>query len=167
MNHSEYNSEESYALQFHQRASGVPKHWILLDTGSTVESFRNPIILKGIHEVEETMDVHCNVGNVSMNIMGTFPGYGEVWYCKSGIANILSPKNIKQQFRIMYDSADKEYFMVHKPDQLLMFNESPKGLYYHRMKKREVMLLNNGSLEDEKVSNVRHNANGFTKQDYK
>jgi len=36
------------------------------------------------------MTLHCNAGVSTTNMVGDSPGYGTVWYHKSGTANILS-----------------------------------------------------------------------------
>jgi hypothetical protein len=42
------------------------------------------------------MHMHCNAGQVVMNMISHLPGYPrEVWYNPDGIANILSLANMK------------------------------------------------------------------------
>ncbi len=56
---------------------------------------------------------------------------GEVWYNPKGRANILSMANVKGHFRVTYDSAGWEGFIVHKPDGTQWhFQESNTGLFY-------------------------------------
>ena len=87
-------------FQFLQHENGVslkvgedgklPKSWILLDNQSTVNVFYNAGLLRNIREGEAHMDIHCNAGVTSTNMVGDLPGYGTVWYHPKGIANILS-----------------------------------------------------------------------------
>ena len=36
------------------------------------------------------MEIHCNAGVASTNLVGELAGYGTVWYPPVGIANILA-----------------------------------------------------------------------------
>jgi hypothetical protein len=56
----------------------VPKDWILLDNQSTVDVFYNARLLKNIRKANSFMDIHCNTGVTSMDLVGDLPGYGEV-----------------------------------------------------------------------------------------
>jgi N-acetylmuramoyl-L-alanine amidase len=51
--------------------------------------------LKDIQKADFFMDIHCNAGATSTNLVGDLPGYGEVWYHPNGIANILSLAGVK------------------------------------------------------------------------
>jgi hypothetical protein len=102
------------AFQFHQQNADVtphanimlkiskngraPKAWILLDNQLTVNIFRNDELLENICRGDTFMDIHCNAGVTSTNLVGgDLPGYGEVWYNPNGIANILSLSRVKER----------------------------------------------------------------------
>ena len=54
-----------------------------------------------------------------------------VWYCKSGIANILSLSSVKKRYKVTFDSSVHNTFMVHKIDGTTrIFRKSDRGLYY-------------------------------------
>lgn len=77
-------------LMEHQKNSiPIPVDWVLLDSQATVSVFVNAALLIDIHTVDHTMQIKCNAGVRSTNQVGTFPGYGLVWYDPEGIANIL------------------------------------------------------------------------------
>ena len=50
------------------------------------------------------MDIHCNAGITSTNMVGDLKGFGEVWYNPKGIANILPMAVVEKHFRVTYDS---------------------------------------------------------------
>jgi len=100
----EFDTDEHF--QFHQHDSGtalhngtkgrVPKTWILLDNQSTVDVFHNAALLTNIRKNKTYMDIHCNAGVTSTNMIGELSGYGTVWYQPKGIANILSLARVKK-----------------------------------------------------------------------
>jgi hypothetical protein len=76
--------------------------WVLLDNQSTVDLFYNPRLLHNIRKSNHHMDIHCNAGVTLMSLVGDLPSYGEVWFHKNGIANILSLANVKEKYRITH-----------------------------------------------------------------
>jgi hypothetical protein len=94
------------SVLMNQPTAHVPKDWILLDNQSTVDVFYNDKLLQNIRKSDTSMDIHCNAGVTSTDMVGDLPGYGEVWYHPNGIANILSltrerqtPSHLQQRWR--------------------------------------------------------------------
>ena len=87
-----------------------------------------------IRESSREMHVYCNTGKVIIWKVDDWPGFGEVWFHRGGIANILSLALVKEMFRITYDIAmgtDSKTFVVHKKDgNQRKFVQSTQGLYY-------------------------------------
>lgn len=109
----------------------IPRTWILLDNGSTVDVFVNPNLLQNIHTTDKTMVIRCNAGITKTNQQGYLRGYGNVWYNPDGIANILSLARVQEKSRVTYDSNDDGRFIVHKQDGTKrIFERSRSGLYY-------------------------------------
>jgi hypothetical protein len=91
---------------------------MLLDNQSTVDLFYNSALLKNIRQVDAYMDIHCNAGITSTNMVGDLPGYGKVWFHPNGIANILSLARVKEQgYHVTYNSNNGNKFLIHKPDK--------------------------------------------------
>ena len=56
------------------KGSAVSKEWILLDSHSTVDVFYNTRLLLNIRKVNQTLDIHCNAGVASTDMVGDLPG---------------------------------------------------------------------------------------------
>jgi hypothetical protein len=113
----------------------IPKEWVLLDNQSTTDSFSNPDLLKDIHEVRGSLTIHTQAGKAVTKLRGTVPGYGKVWYCPDGIANILSLANVAKTRVVTFDSTNGNHFNVTRDDgSARIFKQSEHGLYYYDMK---------------------------------
>ena len=141
-------------------SSAVPKTWILLDNQSTVDVFHNSSLLKNIREADSYMDIHCNAGVTSTNLIGDLPGYGTVWYHPNGIANILSLARVRERgYKVTFDSQHGNSFHVTKPDGTVrVFNQSDRGLYF-------METTANGN-QTTLVNTVADNQTRYNKRDY-
>ena len=164
----EFNSTDHF--QFLQHESGttlqlgangrIPKTWILLDNQSTVDIFHNSALLKNIRESKTFMDIHCNAGVTSTNMVGDLPGYSTVQYHPKGVANILSLAQVRgRSYHVTYDCCNGHGFKVHKPDGMVcLFKQSTRGLFYM------------GSTGDTEgvtlVNTVANNCSSYTNHDY-
>jgi hypothetical protein len=126
----------STSLQLKDGINGgrIPKEWILLDSQSTTDAFSNPDLLDDIHEVRGSLTIHTQAGKAVTKLRGTLPGYGKVWYCLDGIANILSLANVAKTRLVTFNSINQ--FEVTKDDgSSCIFKQSQYGLYYYDMNK--------------------------------
>jgi hypothetical protein len=113
----------------------IPKEWILLDSQSTTDAFSNPDLLRDIHEVRGSLTIHTQAGKAVTKLRGTVPGYGEVWYCPNGIANILSLAHVAKTRLVTFNSTNGNQFEVTKDDgSVRIFKQSEHGLYYYDMR---------------------------------
>ena len=98
---------------FPQKGSIKP-NWILIYTGSSIDVFCNPILLKSIRRLEKTTNIHCNTGVVNVTHKGTLPGYGLVWFNRDEISNIISMVNANKKAPITYDSSEGDKLILQK-----------------------------------------------------
>ena len=82
-----------------------------------------------------SLTIHTQAGKAVTKLRGTVPGYGEVWFCPDGIANILSLARVARTRLVTFDSTDGNQFAVTKSDGIKrIFKQSEHGLYYYDMK---------------------------------
>ena len=114
-----------------ESSTTIPSTWLLLDNQSTIDVFCNGALLSNIKQSGRSMSIHCNAGVKTTDQTGCFPGYGEVWYHPTGIANILSLSRVRQNgFSVSYDD-QRNVFIIKKPNGgSHEFTQSEKGLYY-------------------------------------
>jgi hypothetical protein len=113
---------------------GIPNHYVLRDSDSSVSIFNNAAMLVDIHDVETPLELESNGGGHQVTYqMGTIPAFGKVWFNEDSIANILSLADVRKARRVTMDSADDTAFHVHKPDGsgYARFEEHPSSLYLH------------------------------------
>jgi hypothetical protein len=103
-NVSVYPSSTSFSL--HQaNDSPIPKHWIILDSASSIDLFVDQDLLTDIRNVDTPMQIISNAGSVNVLQQGNLDGYPEtIWYYPNGAANVLSLRNITKHFRVTFDS---------------------------------------------------------------
>jgi hypothetical protein len=56
----------------------IPSTWILLDSQSTIDVFKNRNLLHNLRKAKTTMKIHCTTGSGTTNTVGDLPGYGTV-----------------------------------------------------------------------------------------
>ena len=172
--HGEFDDDAKVAFQFTnighgQREGGrlgsivceldnvghLPREWILLDNQSTIDVFQNAELLTNIRKNTTSMDIHCNAGEASTDLVGDLPGYGTVWYHPDRIANILSLARVKQCHRVTFNSDSENQFVVHKDDGTERhFKESERGLYYMDTSLTGTLLVNTVAKNKSKYTNA-------------
>ena len=90
---------ESVEYTHIQRKSNgsVNSLWLLYGNQSTVNVFYNPKLLRNIQKVDCRLTIYSTGGKSLTDLVGDFPGFGEVWLYPLGIANILSLSLVKKE----------------------------------------------------------------------
>jgi hypothetical protein len=133
-----------------------------LDNQSTADVFCNQKPLDSVRKVNKVMNINCNAGVTRTDMVGDLPGCGEVWFNKSGIANILLPLRMEKKHRITCDSENGKQFIVHKENGMVRrFRQSEDGLFC--MDAKESDEEQDGTVLVNKVKPVEGNKKNFTK----
>ena len=83
------------------RYKGLKNSWLLLDSCSNVDIFKNKHLLQDIFEVkDQSLNLQTNGGVMKSSFKGLLKNYGEVWYNPDSMANILSLANVRKKFKI-------------------------------------------------------------------
>ena len=65
-----------------------------------------------------------------------------MWFDTRAITNILSLKNVKNKYRVTYDSETEDVFTVHmNKGRVMQFKMHKYGLHYHDTADRQVTLI--------------------------
>ena len=95
-------------------------------------------MVENIKEVDDTLILAINVGDLSTKKQATIPNYGDVWYDNSAMTNVFSLAAMEDKHQVTYDSAIKSAFIVHTPSGQVKFKRGPENLYYRRPKSHVV-----------------------------
>ena len=88
------------------------------------------------------MTVKLNGVTIKTTQKSYVKGYGEVWFDERSITNILALENVKNKFRVTYDSNNDVFLRLHKPSgKDVYFNMNKDRLYYHDTKNWNVTLV--------------------------
>jgi hypothetical protein len=118
-------------------------------------------MVEEIYKSKSTMRLKSNGGNLLVKSKAKVPGYRKsVWYSTKAITNIIALSNMREQYRVTYDSDDL-MFVVHresenKPNMEFRMHEC--GLHYYDPREHEQIAF---------VSTVSENKEGFTKRQIK
>ena len=118
------------------------QNMMLLDSCSTVDLFFNKNLVTKIWKSKNSIIVKGHVGDLKTHKKAYVENCGEVWFDERDITNIMSLKNVKEKFRVTYDSNRDGTFTVHKPNGVnIKFRMHRDGLHYHETVNRQVTMV--------------------------
>ncbi|MEM7385683.1 MAG: hypothetical protein AAF514_12125, partial [Verrucomicrobiota bacterium] len=105
---------------------------VILDTRLTFSAVNDETLLTGVEKTKDIIRMETNVGSRILDTQGTMPGMTQkVWLDKKSIANIFSFKNVKNDYRVTYDSFVEDAFILHMKNGKIKFEANESGLYMH------------------------------------
>ena len=90
--------------------------WILLDKQFAANSLGNKGPLSNIRNVNDSMAVMTNGGELTTNGKGCLAGCRDAWHHPDATTNVLSLSNVMKKQRVTFDCTEDGAFCVHKPD---------------------------------------------------
>ena len=107
-----------------------------------MDLFCNKNLVTKIWEINNSMIVKGNGGDLKTHNKAYTKNYGEVWFDERAITNIMSLKNVKDKFRVTYNSNREGTFTVHKPNEVnIKFGMHRDGLHYDDTVNRQVTMV--------------------------
>ena len=123
-------------MRAQERFNGINENWVLLDTQSNCDIFRNPRLLENIRPSPNgNLVLKSNGGEMESTQVGNIPGYGKVWYNPKSMANILSFANVRKKCKVTLQTGPNDpapTIVVHRNSGTpMLFKEHAMGLYVH------------------------------------
>ena len=118
------------------------RNMLLLDSCSVMDLFCHKNLVTKIWISKNSMTVKANGGDLKTHQKEYVENYGEVRFDEGEITNIMVLKNVKEKFRVNYDSDGDGTFTVHKPNGVnIKFGMHQDGLHYHETVNRQVTMV--------------------------
>ena len=141
---------------------------IILDSASSTDLFSNSKMLRDVKTTDSPTTMTTNAGPVHCNKTGVLPNYGPVTFNQDAVANILSLGNLSDKYRVTYDSAKEDAFLVHTPEKMVKFERTPSNLYaftptYHKDK----VIMKSQQKEYNMLTTVEENKKFYTPREIK
>jgi hypothetical protein len=123
--------------------------------------FYNATLVSKISKLKSSMRLKSKSCTMVVTRKATMKGYNKtVWFSTRGISNIITLRNLIDQYRITYDSDDL-MFVVHRESESkpnMEFRMHNSGLHYYAPREKKHLTS---------VNTVSENKTGFTKRQIK
>ena len=98
------SDEGTFGLSYYQKDTSDPvslcdetkpfqkRHRILLDSGSTINTFKDRDLVSNLKKDRKGIVVLTNYGNTNYSEKGSFGSLSNVWFHPDGLENIVSPR---------------------------------------------------------------------------
>jgi hypothetical protein len=104
---------------------------LALDSCSSIDLIGRADWLQNVQPAASTEQLHTNAGVISVQQEGTLPQFGKVPHHPEAVANIMSLALMTDKYRVTFDSAKDNAFVVHLPDRTVRFARNQNNLYTH------------------------------------
>ena len=105
------------------------KNTIILDSGLSIELFRNTTLVTDINRSNQVRHIYKNVGSKINQMRVIVPDYGKLWYDDKSIVNILSLTIFFNKYRVAYESHKYCALNVCINRGIIKFRINKQGLY--------------------------------------
>ena len=107
-------------------------HRILLDSGSTINTFKDRELVNDLHTVNDGLVVLTNGGTTPYTEKGTFGAMKNVWFHSNGLENIISLALLQEVAKVSYDSsADAAFVATFTSGHVWRFKQTVNGLFIY------------------------------------
>ena len=89
---------------------------LLCDNEASVSVFRSRKLLTNVRKAITPIKIAGVGGSIDVDLVGTFADFGEVYYHPECLANILCFADLAKQYKVSYDSAIEDAFVVTRKD---------------------------------------------------
>ena len=105
---------------------------IVYDCSTMFSVFKDKDMVANIRKAKEPLVFSTNAGEGSTGLVADVHKFGEVWFNKTAITNLMAHCQVVDQYRVTYDSAVEDAFLVHmSPTQIIKFKRNEHGLYMY------------------------------------
>ena len=105
------------------------KNTIVIDSGSSINLFKNSKLVTDIKRIDQVFHISKNVLYKINQMKEMILDYGKVWYDDKAIANIFSFTNFINKYRVIYDSHKDDAFVVHTNRGIIKSRRKKQGIY--------------------------------------
>ena len=104
---------------------------IILDSGSSSHLFCNRNWLTGVQPSTRATNLQTNGGPIHLNQEGELKAFGTVPFNDQSLTNIFSLALLTDKYRVTFDNAVENAFIVHTPEGIVKFRRDKSDLYTH------------------------------------
>ena len=108
---------------------------IFIDTGSSVHTIKNRLLLSRIRVSDRPILMQTNAGSTRIDLEGDFFGLGVMYWDEDLQVNIVCFADLVLRYRITYDSEIEDAFYVHTDKGIIKFVRYGK-LYGYKVSKK-------------------------------
>ena len=101
----------------------------MMDSGTTINLFRNINMITNILKVEIRMNFLTNSGSKIVDEVGEIPGAGQTKFHPAMAAYVLILNEMTKKYRVTFNSGDESNFKVYIGYAIVEFPDNNDGIY--------------------------------------